>query len=74
MEVEGVDILRAPVDTGAPATRRDMKGEDAGAAAAVADFNAPAEDGDTTKPFAVAARARKAAAATDFIAKMGRTT
>lgn len=72
MEVEGVDILRAPVDVDAPATRRDMNGDFAGEVAVTA--VTPVADGDTTNPFAVAARARNAAAATDFMAKMGWTT
>lgn len=72
IEVEGVDILRAPVDVGAPATRRDMNGDFASEVAGT--VVTPAADGDTTNAFAVAARARNAAAATDFMAKLGRTT
>lgn len=72
MEVEDEDILRAPVDVDAPATRRDMNGDFAGEVAGTA--VTPAADGDTTNAFAVAARARNAATATDFIEKLGRTT
>lgn len=67
IEVDGVDIVRAPdAATGAPATRRDMNAEVAWVTAA--DVLATEVDaGDTTNPSAVAARARKAATATDFI-------
>lgn len=67
IESVGVDIVRAPdVATGAPATRRDMNVEAAwGTAADV--LAAEVAAGDTTNPSVVAARARKAATAIDFI-------
>lgn len=65
------DIVRAPdAATGAPATRRDMNAEVAwGTAADVLATDVVA--GDTTNASAVAARARKAATATDFIVQVG---
>lgn len=63
-----VDILRADVDdTGAPATRRGLKAD---VVCALTDEDVLAtlvDAGDTTNPSVVAARARKAATATDFM-------
>lgn len=68
MDVDGVDILRAPdEDTGALATRRDMKVDVACVVAAEDVLAAHVDAGDTTNPSAVEARARKAATAVDFI-------
>ena len=61
--------MRAPdAAMGAPATRRDMNADVAwGTTADV--LAADVDAGDTTNPSAVAARARKAATATDFIVR-----
>lgn len=68
MDVDGVDILRAPDDaTGALATRRDMKVDVACVVTPEDVLVAHVDAGDTTNPSAVKARARKAATAIDFM-------
>lgn len=68
MDVDGVDILRAPDDdTGALATRRDIKVDEACVVTGEDVFAAHVDTGETTNPCAVEARARKAVTAIDFI-------
>lgn len=68
MDVDGVDIFRAPDDaTGALATRRDMNVDEACVVTAEDGRAAHVDAGETINASVVEARARKAATAVDFI-------
>lgn len=67
MEFDGVDILSAPDDFETAGRRRDMNVEVVGAITLVDALDIPVTEGDTTKPFAVEARAKNPETATDFM-------